>query len=89
MAEKALRECKKRLGEHEFYVGQFYFKKKDYKAAIKRFELIMREYTNLGLDYKTSYFLKESKKLLAEKEIREKEQKTKEKGQGQALKANK
>jgi len=65
MAEKALRECKKRLAEHEFYVGQFYFRTQKYKAALKRFELIARDYANLGLDYKTAWFISESKKLLA------------------------
>lgn len=68
MAEKKLRDCRKRLGEHEFYVGNFYFKKKKYKAALRRFETITRDYANLGLDYKVSYFIRETKKHLAEKE---------------------
>ncbi|MEN6463670.1 MAG: outer membrane protein assembly factor BamD [Syntrophaceae bacterium] len=72
MAEKALRECKRRLAEHEFYVGEFYFKTSRYRAALKRFELITREYANLGLDYKTAYFINESKKRLAEMEKEEK-----------------
>lgn len=72
MAEKVLQECKRRLAEHEFYVGEFYFKHDKYRAALKRFELIAREYPNLGLDYKTAYFIKESKKLLAEWEQKEK-----------------
>jgi len=72
MAEKVLRECKRRIAEHEFYVGEFYFKNDRYKAALKRFELIAREYANLGLDYKTAYFINESKKRLAEEEKREK-----------------
>lgn len=72
MAEKVLRECKRRLAEHEFYVGEFYFKNDQYKAALKRFELIAREYPNLGLDYKTAWFIGETKKLLAEKEKKEK-----------------
>lgn len=79
MAEKVLRECKRRLAEHEFYVGEFYFKNDQYKAALKRFELIAREYPNLGLDYKTAYFIGESKKLLAEKERKEKLEGDKEK----------
>ncbi|MEN6319051.1 MAG: outer membrane protein assembly factor BamD [Syntrophaceae bacterium] len=70
MAEKVLRECKQRLGEHEFYVGQFYFKRKQYKAALKRFEIIERDYANLGLDYKVSYFIGETKKHLAEEEAK-------------------
>jgi outer membrane protein assembly factor BamD len=68
MAEKMLRECKKNLGEHEFYVGHFYFKRKQYKAALKRFEAVMKNYANLGLDYKVNYFITESKRRLAEEE---------------------
>ena len=62
MAEKMLRECKKNLAENEFYVGKFYFKKKQYKSALKRFETIAKDYANLGLDYKLSYFIGETKK---------------------------
>jgi outer membrane protein assembly factor BamD len=65
MAEKRLRDAKRKLGEHEFYVGQFYFKKGEYQAALRRFELVAAEYANLGMDYKVSYFLHETKKRLA------------------------
>lgn len=68
MAEKMVRECKMNLGEHEFYVGHFYFKRKQYKAALKRFETVMKNYANLGLDYKTNYFISETKRRLAEEE---------------------
>lgn len=67
MAEQKLRECLKRLGEHEFYVGHFYFKRGEYEAALRRFETIQQEYPNLGLDYKVSYFLNETRRKLAEK----------------------
>ena len=72
MSEKKLRDCRKRLGEHEFYVGHFYFKIKKYKAALKRFETVAREYPNLGMDYKLSYFLHETKRLLEQEEWEEK-----------------
>jgi outer membrane protein assembly factor BamD len=75
MAEKSLRECKKNLAEHEFYVGHFYFKKKQYKAALKRFEKITKDYANLGLDYKVSYFIGETRKRLTEEEASKKESK--------------
>jgi len=72
MAEKMLSECKQNLGEQEFYVGHFYFKRKQYKAALKRFELVMRNYANLGLDYKVNYFISETKKRIAEEEAKKK-----------------
>ena len=68
MAEKSLRDCKKNLAEQEFYIGYFYFKKKQYKSALKRFETIAKDYANLGLDYKVSYFIGETKKRLSQQE---------------------
>jgi outer membrane protein assembly factor BamD len=67
MGKKRLRECMRRLGEHEFYVGHFYFKMKKYNAALKRFETVSKQYANLGMDYKVSYFIRETKRLIAEK----------------------
>jgi outer membrane protein assembly factor BamD len=66
MAEKMIRECRKALGEQEFYVGEFYFNIKEYAAALRRFEKIVREYPNVGLDYKVSYFIAETKRRMAE-----------------------
>jgi outer membrane protein assembly factor BamD len=65
LAEKMIRECKKTLGEQEFYVGEFYFNMKQYRAALARFEKIAREYPNVGLDYKVSYYLIETKRHVA------------------------
>ena len=64
MAEQKLRECKQRLGEHEFYVGRFYFRRGEYEAALRRFENIQQNYPNLGLDYKVSYFLHETRRRM-------------------------
>ncbi len=65
VAEKLLLETKQRLAEREFYVGMFYFKTKRYKAAAGRFEVVVKEYPNLGFDYKAGYLLEESRRLLA------------------------
>ena len=66
LGEKMSRKCKKILGEQEFYVGEFYFNNKHYQAALLRFEKVAREYKNVGLDYKVSYYISESKRRLAE-----------------------
>ena len=68
LAEKKLKECRKKLGEHEFYVGQFYFNIEQYRAALGRFKTIEEKYAHLGMDYKTAYFIREAKKRLAEEE---------------------
>ena len=65
LAEKKVRECKSRLAEHEYYVGEIYFKMKRYKAALLRFENIRKNYANLGLDYKVKFIMEEARKQLA------------------------
>jgi outer membrane protein assembly factor BamD len=72
LGEKMIRECKRILGEQEFYVGEFYFNIKQYRAALLRFEKVVREYANIGLDYKVSYYIIESKRRLAEEEAKKK-----------------
>jgi outer membrane protein assembly factor BamD len=71
-SEQRLRDCKQRLAEHEFYVGRFYFRSHKYQAALKRFEVIARDFPNLGLDYSVGYYIKESQRLI-EKENRDKQ----------------
>lgn len=79
LAEKLIRDCKLKLAEHEFYVGDFYFKQKKYEAALKRFEIIQRDYAGVGLDLKVESYLAETKAMLAreEKTKKEKEEKAK------------
>lgn len=45
-----------RLAKHEYYVGQFYFRHKDYWAAIDRFEGILENFPKKGLDEKAIYW---------------------------------
>ncbi len=66
LAEKMIRECKMKLAEHEFYVGNFYFKQKKYNAALKRFEIITRDYAGVGMDLKVASYVTETKARLAE-----------------------
>ncbi len=69
LGEKMIRECKKVLGEQEFYVGEYYFNRKQYQAALMRFEKVVRDYANVGLDYKAGYYIGEAKRLLAEQGV--------------------
>ena len=70
LGEEKLRECRRMLGEHEFYVGKFYFNIGEYRAALARFEIVQKQYPSLGMDYKTSHFIRETKKRLAESEAK-------------------
>lgn len=67
LAGKNIRDCKSMLAEHEFYVGELYFKMKQYKAAMRRFENILKNYAHLGLDKKVQLIMAETRKQLAEK----------------------
>jgi outer membrane protein assembly factor BamD len=44
--------CQRQMADHEFYIGNFYLKKKKYRAALNRFEGIMQKYPNSGLETK-------------------------------------
>lgn len=68
MAEKMLKEVKKRMADREFYIGNFYMTQKKYKAALARFERIASEYSNVGFDYKIEYYINEAKTKLADEE---------------------
>jgi len=39
-------EVKKRLAEHEFFIGNFYVRTKNYKGAIERFNKALKRYPN-------------------------------------------
>jgi outer membrane protein assembly factor BamD len=67
-AEKLLRECKQELAEQEFYIGQFYFRQKKYRAALSRFETVAQNYAHIGLDYKIEHYIDETKRKIAEEE---------------------
>lgn len=83
LAEQKLRECRKRLAENEFYVGHFYFKMKQYKAALKRFEGVSKDYSDLGLDFKVKRYIEETKRRIDREEMekiaREREEKKRQK----------
>ncbi len=68
LAEKMIRECNIKLAEHEFYVGNFYFKLKKYQAALTRFEGIKRGYPGVGLDLKVDAYIAETTRLIQEEE---------------------
>lgn len=64
LAEKNIRDCKSLLAEHEFYVGEMYYKMKQYKAAMRRFENIAKNYAHLGFDKKLQFIMEETRKHL-------------------------
>ncbi len=60
---------RKRLAEREFYIGSFYFKDKNYKGALSRFAVILKDYPDCDLIDKTLYFIARSYEKLGEEEL--------------------
>jgi outer membrane protein assembly factor BamD len=51
--------CLKSLSGHEFYIGRFYFKQKQYLAARKRFLTVITQYPDAGYQYQALRYLAE------------------------------
>lgn len=47
-ATEKINSCKDLLSGNELYVGKFYFKKENYEAAIKRFQMALERYPGHG-----------------------------------------
>ncbi len=61
--EKAVEKieiCKKRLAEHEFYIGNFYYKKGKYEAAASRLEGLQEKFPKRSDEDKALYLLGKS-----------------------------
>ena len=50
-------QCHKSLAHHEFYVGQFYYKSKHYKAALHRFKSVLSNYPDVGVHYEALQYI--------------------------------
>jgi outer membrane protein assembly factor BamD len=49
--------CRTKLVAHEFYIGKFYYKSENYKAAISRFRGLLENYPPSVLDSEIIFFL--------------------------------
>lgn len=59
-AEGKINICKKQLADHEFYVGNFYYKHGKFQAAVSRFEGLLEQFPKNPQEDKTLYFLGKS-----------------------------
>lgn len=60
-----------RLAEREFYIANFYFKKKNYKGSLGRLRDILSEYPDAGITDKALYYIGESYLKLGENGLAE------------------
>ncbi|MFH0996787.1 MAG: outer membrane protein assembly factor BamD [Pseudomonadota bacterium] len=56
-ADTYIRLSLKNMAGHEFYVGEFYFKNKHYKAAVVRFRTVVSSYPDVGLTEKALEYI--------------------------------
>jgi len=67
-AENYIRLSLKNMAGHEFYVGEFYFKNKHYKAAVMRFRTVVSGYPDVGLTQKALEYIARCETELAKEE---------------------
>lgn len=68
-AEKLEVFLKRRLAERELYIGRFYYKKKNFKGALTRFRVILKEYPKAGITDETLFYIGKSYVRLGEKNL--------------------
>jgi len=59
-ADGMIQKCEDKIAEHEFLIGQFYYKKKSYSAAAERFRGILNRYVSYEEKEKVYYYLGDS-----------------------------
>ena len=64
-ADKCIAQCRKDLGEHEFYIAEFYYKTKRYQAALERYQTVVQEYPELPEKAEAQAHIEELQGILA------------------------
>jgi outer membrane protein assembly factor BamD len=64
-ADKYLSQCRKDLGDHEYYIAEFYYKTKRYQAALERYQTFIQEYPELPQKAEAQAHVDELQKILA------------------------
>ncbi len=59
-AEGKISICKKQLADHEFYIGNFYYKHGKFQASVSRFEGLLEQFPKNPKEDKTLYLLGKS-----------------------------
>ena len=77
-ARTRMQECQKQLADHEFYVGNFYFRTKRYKAALGRFQSILQKYPESGLEQRIKPLMATCQTEIAKEDQKRKENEARE-----------
>jgi len=68
LAEARLVEAQNLLAGHEFYVGEYYFKKKKYRAALGRFVNLIKSFPDTGYHGPAMAYIKVCREKIAAEE---------------------
>jgi outer membrane protein assembly factor BamD len=77
-AKKNSETCRRQMAEHEYLIADLYYRTYKYKAALGRFESLIRNYPGTGFDEKAKGFLKECQAQVAKEELKKKEKQAQE-----------
>jgi outer membrane protein assembly factor BamD len=71
LAKARIAEAQNNLAGHEFYIGEFYYKRKDYQAAMNRFRGLIEAYPDSGYHQRAFNYISQYRDLVAKGEIKE------------------
>jgi outer membrane protein assembly factor BamD len=66
MAQARIAEAQNNLAGHEFYVGEFYFRRKDYQAAMNRYLGLLQYYPDSGYHQRALNRIAEYRQLVSD-----------------------
>ena len=64
-ADKCLAQCRKDLGDHDYYIAEFYYRTKRYQAALDRYQGFVQEYPELSQKAEAQARIEELQVILA------------------------
>ena len=64
-AEKHIAKCRLDLGEHDFYIAEFYYRTKRYQAALDRYQSMAQDYPEFPKQAEVQKRIGECQKILA------------------------
>lgn len=70
MAQARIAEAQNILAGHEFYIGEYYYNQKAYKAALNRFTGLVKYYPDSGYHQPALDYIARCRSIMAEKEAK-------------------
>jgi outer membrane protein assembly factor BamD len=67
-ARQKIRKCLIFLSEYELYVGHFYFRNEQYKAAMGRYKYIIEHYPDMGQYHEAMEYIRICRSILAQRQ---------------------